>query len=163
MKRLYILRHAQAMPAATAGDHARDLTPAGHDQAIQLGKIMRQRGYAPDIVLCSDALRTRATLTGLSLATDAIHYSRDIYHAGLNDLMTMLCGIEDRFGAALLIGHNPVAHELAVTLADDSSAEFLDRLAVSYPPATLTVYECPVEKWSALRQTKNFIMDVITP
>ena len=52
--RLVIVRHAEAGPGTP--DELRTLTPAGRDQARELGRRLRDEGLEPDAVLSSPLL-----------------------------------------------------------------------------------------------------------
>ena len=58
---LWIIRHGKAEdPAASAGAD-RALVARGRDQSRRLGRLVRQAGALPSIVLCSPMLRARQT------------------------------------------------------------------------------------------------------
>ena len=62
MKRLYLLRHAKAVPAEPAlDDHARELTVRGMHDAGAMGRYIRKNGFEPELLLASTAARTRQT------------------------------------------------------------------------------------------------------
>jgi phosphohistidine phosphatase SixA len=50
MKRLYLLRHAQAEPSHIQGDHARNLTDTGRIDALNVGVYMAEMKYTPDMI-----------------------------------------------------------------------------------------------------------------
>jgi len=51
MKRLYLLRHAQANHGGTS-DKLRSLTTQGHSDAASMGAVMARQNYVPDYILC---------------------------------------------------------------------------------------------------------------
>ena len=60
MKRLILTRHAKSSwDDPLTPDHDRPLNDRGKAAAADLGQWLASRGYIPDEVLCSDALRTR--------------------------------------------------------------------------------------------------------
>ncbi|WP_258933580.1 histidine phosphatase family protein [Nesterenkonia pannonica] len=61
MKKLLVLRHAEAGMSLSGGDHSRDLTARGEEEARQVGRLLLEHSYWPDAVLVSDAMRTRQT------------------------------------------------------------------------------------------------------
>ena len=66
MKRLILTRHAKSSwDDPLTPDHDRDLNDRGKAAAADLGQWLSSRGYVPDEVLCSDALRTRKTFSGI--------------------------------------------------------------------------------------------------
>jgi phosphohistidine phosphatase len=61
---LYVLRHAKAERAAPDGDDAsRPLAQKGQRDARRLGRWMRDRGIAPDLVATSALARAQETAT----------------------------------------------------------------------------------------------------
>ena len=62
MKRLILTRHAKSSwDDPLMSDHDRPLNERGKAAAADLGQWLASRGYVPSEVLCSDAVRTRAT------------------------------------------------------------------------------------------------------
>ena len=63
--RLILIRHAKSSWANPGqGDHARPLNPRGRRAATAIGGWLADKGYVPDLILCSDAQRTRETTAG---------------------------------------------------------------------------------------------------
>ena len=63
MLKLFILRHAKASrPDYPDDDYERPLTKGGAIDAAKVGKYLKRKKLRPDLVLCSGAVRTRATL-----------------------------------------------------------------------------------------------------
>ena len=61
MKRLLVFRHAKAGPHDVAHDKERALIDRGRNDAALMGRAMGDKGYLPDLVLCSSAKRTMET------------------------------------------------------------------------------------------------------
>jgi phosphohistidine phosphatase len=159
MKTLFILRHAEALSDTGGGDINRSLSERGFYQARMLGQAMHDRAYLPAFTFCSSALRTRQTFEGLNetlrIANNA--FDKIIYHGVMDDLLRAAQNFDDGFSSALIVGHNPVIHELALRLLMDAPA----RLLHGYPPATLTAISCPVNIWADLRLDRNALIEVL--
>lgn len=158
MKRLLILRHAQAMGTETGGtDKTRKLSPNGVKDAQALGHLMIKEGLTPDLILCSAATRTRETLDGVmeSLEGGKIEYLDRLYNADFDVLLNAIHEAADDVETLLLVAHNPGIHALAARLAADDGSAAVDRLSMSYAPATLTVLDCDVEAWSDIKPYEN--------
>ncbi len=87
---LVIMRHAKAAQAAHLADVDRPLTPRGHADATAAGPWLSRRGYAPSLVLCSPARRTRETWQGVALGlieAPPVRYDRHLYVATVRDLL----------------------------------------------------------------------------
>ncbi len=168
MKRLYLLRHAQAMPIVPGGtDIERPLTPQGREDAAMLGKTMAQRGFTPGHILCSEARRTRETLEGLTQTFGAALpqpiFSRAIYEAGRGGLLDTLHNAPENAGSILLIGHNPAIYELAVLLGHHATGSAGGRLAQGYAPGTLTAFDIPAEHWGTLDPEEAQLLALTSP
>jgi phosphohistidine phosphatase len=138
MKFVTLIRHAKAgsEDAATA-DHERPLTARGHAEARALGA--RLADLAPDLALCSTALRATQTLrdaeAGSGLAVPA-EFDRRLYLAPPSYLLDCLTRLPDDAKAVWIVGHNPGLHELvrmlcARTAAMTGSSEAFERFPTS--------------------------------
>ncbi|KAL5537732.1 hypothetical protein UlMin_043498 [Ulmus minor] len=62
-RRLILLRHAESSwEDRSLRDHDRPLSKAGKDDAVKVAQKLQQSGWIPQLILSSDALRTRETL-----------------------------------------------------------------------------------------------------
>ena len=69
VKRLIIMRHAEADWGLN--DFDRPLTKRGHEQAAAAGAWLAARGYIPEQIMSSSALRTRQTTTWVAAGLGA--------------------------------------------------------------------------------------------
>ncbi len=161
MKQLYIIRHAQTLPAEGGDDKARKLTPNGLADAKALGKMMTHKNYKPDFVLCSPATRTRETLTGVLESFDdtPTEFPDDIYNGGAGDLLHILQQQDTEPQNILLVGHVPGVYELTALLAGTGATSLLSKLSQGYKPGTLSVLSCPCESWADIQPAENELID----
>jgi phosphohistidine phosphatase len=120
---LVLLRHAKAANPEGRPDLDRPLTQRGHADAAAAGAWLEQRGYTPDVVICSPARRTRQTWHGVALALPAgaqVSYPDEAYTADARELLEL---VRAAGGAAtvLLIGHNPAMSALSCLLDPDGA------------------------------------------
>jgi phosphohistidine phosphatase len=153
MHQLILLRHAKAVPDAGA-DHERALTDQGRRAAETVGRRMREAGLIPDVVLVSSARRTQQTLEGLQNAGlwddwPNVDTLPGLYMAGIAQLIDFARAIPETVRSALIIGHNPGLHELALKLAGSASGAAQARLANDYPTAALAEFMIP-SAWRSL-------------
>ena len=84
LRRLILMRHAESpWEGVQLPDHQRPLGERGHQQATRTGSVLAARGWIPDIVLSSDATRTRETFAGLSQAFEKkvdVRFLSSFYH-----------------------------------------------------------------------------------
>ena len=162
MKLLYLLRHAKSSwddPALA--DRDRPLAPRGVRAARQLAKHARREGIAPDVVLCSPALRARRTLElvepGLGGQPDVL-VAEELYGASAEDLLDRLRRLPDAVGSAMLVGHNPGLQELALTLAPSA-----EQLRDSLPTGALATISVADETWSQLQPGHAELLSLVVP
>ena len=147
MHQLILLRHGQASPESGGiSDHERKLTEAGTRAVNAIGQAMRQAGLAPDVVLVSTSQRTQQTFSALEAQGvweewPNIDSLPALYMATKTQLRDMLRDLPETVRSALVIGHNPGLHELALALAEtDPVKPEQALLAQGYPTATLAEF-----------------------
>lgn len=164
MKTLFLLRHAQAAPTGSKSDKERKLTPTGTNDALMLGRRMRQKNYHPDLVLCSTAQRTKETLNALEQSIEIVStlYISTLYEGGKSEMFQTIQKTDDHVDALMIVAHNPSIHAMALMLAREDSPA-LDRLSLGYHPGTLSVFSCPCTSWAAIKPGENMLIDVLGP
>ncbi|MEE8622537.1 MAG: histidine phosphatase family protein [Alphaproteobacteria bacterium] len=158
MKVLYLLRHAKSSGQRPGSkDYDRPLTDEGRDGASKLGRRMRSRGFIPERILCSGALRARETLdliaAGLGKDIPA-EIDRRLYAANAEQLLRRLQKLDETIGSVLVIGHNPTLQSLAADLAGAGKRagkrKDIERLGVEFPAASLAVFTISGSSWQDL-------------
>ena len=152
MHTLHLLRHAKSSWADEGlPDHDRPLAPRGVKNAKRMAEHLRTVEMAPDLVLCSTALRTRQTLelVAPALADAPIELADDLYGASLEALLERLRRLPDSVGTVLVIAHNPGLEDLALHLA--APGPIRDELAVKFPTGALASLEIGQGSWADLR------------
>jgi phosphohistidine phosphatase len=154
MRRLFLFRHAEAVHSSKYSDRERPLTPAGRDKAARVGAFLAETRQRIDLVLISDAVRTRETWD-LARAeygeTPQIRTDKKLYHAERRDLMAMARDLPDEIEAAMIIGHNPAFAEFAAQFVGSGERDALARLALGFPPGGLAIFDIDIEEWRKLR------------
>ena len=171
MKRLFLLRHAKAVPAEAGGDdHARVLSPRGEADAARMGHAMAEKGYAPERVWCSPAARTRQTWTLVAEALAArprVMFRDEIYLATQGALLTLVQKAPAGVQTLLLVGHNPGFETLALTLSrdDGGKAERALRQALreKFPTTALAVLDLEIAQWADAAPGAGMLADLLTP
>jgi phosphohistidine phosphatase len=162
MKRLILTRHAKSSwDDPLTPDHDRPLNERGKAAAADLGQWLASRGYVPDEVLCSDALRTRKTFSGIAPAlpgAPVLELKPALYHAGPDVMLAVLRHATGR--TVMMIGHNP------------GIAEFAGRL-VAHPPVNLEFGRYPtgatlvvdflVDAWADVGFGQGVTVDFVIP
>lgn len=169
MLTLALLRHAKSSwDNPGQDDFERPLNERGIKAAPYAGKALAETGIQPGIVLCSSAARTRETL---ALAEPAMKFTRTpkivvedkLYLATPLELLEALHDIPDKQQCALVIGHNPGLHDLAVNLAAYGGAQALESLSVRFPTAAFVVLRIDRPRWSEVRPGDGELQVFWTP
>jgi phosphohistidine phosphatase len=160
VKRLYILRHAKSSwddPGLV--DHDRPLAPRGEKAGARIAEHLQEERIAPELVLCSTALRARQTLAALLpvLGGDVeIHLEEALYEAGVYELLERLRAVGEGVESVLVIGHNPTLHALALGLT--ARGEELERFPTG-ALATVTL----TGAWADLGEGAGELRDLFLP
>ena len=114
--RLIVMRHAKAGELPGGPDFERALRPRGQRDSAAAGQWLAERGFLPDLVICSAARRTRQTWqhVGPELGGDPEFTAEQrLYQADAEDLVEIIRETPAAVGTLLYIGHNPAASGLA--------------------------------------------------
>jgi phosphohistidine phosphatase SixA len=110
-RRLIVLRHAKSSwDTEAATDHDRPLNKRGRRDAQRIGKRISKLSWVPEVVFSSDSRRTRETWERMKESFDGIgdaNFTRDLYHAGIGAVRTVLATVPDTVKTVMVIGHNP--------------------------------------------------------
>ena len=153
MKRIFLARHAQALPAENGDDFSRKLSPKGLSDAFALGQNIKKLDLIPDHILCSSALRTQETCKEILKGLEHnIHteFLKSIYNAGPGELFNLIQNANPTAHNLLVVAHNPTIYELAVKLASKGPEQHFHRLSQGYAPASLSVFETNIDDWKKL-------------
>ena len=165
MHALHLLRHAKSSwTDDELDDHDRPLSKRGRRDAEAIARHFDEAGAAADLVLSSTAARARATLEPLldRLKPRRILIDRDLYLAPGAKLLEHLRGAGEGAGTALLVGHNPGLHELALLLAAPDSPVKLPPLSGKFPTGALASYRFASE-WRRLKPRAATLVAYVTP
>ncbi|UXM96209.1 histidine phosphatase family protein [Bartonella sp. HY329] len=139
LQRIFLLRHAEAMPAQKGQtDFDRCLSAQGLHQAANIGTIIGQDYQRPAKVLLSPSKRTSQTVETLQLFDQSdLIFIDDLYDGGPQDYLNTVKN-HSQYESVLLVGHNPSIFALLQFLAAPKSKI---KLPYSYPTAGLAVLD----------------------
>ncbi|MDX2141920.1 MAG: histidine phosphatase family protein [Rhodospirillaceae bacterium] len=152
-KVLHLLRHAKAELGRTDGeDHTRALAARGRKAIKHMGEAIKIADLKVGRVFCSTARRTRETFDALrhDLGNPPVSYRDRLYMAACDDLMRFIQGLPDDTDAAMIVGHNPGLHDVALTVtgrAGRGQAKGLNRLRTKFPTGALCTLTFDVPSW----------------
>ena len=155
---LYVLRHAKAEEAAPGGgDHARALKRRGRKAAQLVGRLLTNLAEAPDLVLCSSAVRARETAEQAREAGrwDApLELCALLYEASEPTLLAQLATVEAKFERVLLVGHQPA---LSLLIAELTGSE------PDFPAGALARVDFERAHWRELEPRSGHLAWLVTP
>lgn len=153
LRTLYVLRHCKSSwDDESINDIDRPLNKRGERDAQRLAEHFRDEGIGPEWVLCSPAVRARATLAMVAATLPKKHsvsIDDGLYGATAAELRAIVTQIPDSVSAALVIGHNPGLANLVCELADDQ---------LDFPTAALATFE--MKDWTG---AKAALRALVTP
>jgi phosphohistidine phosphatase len=146
MKNLLLMRHAKSSwKDASLPDHQRPLNKRGKRDAPLMGEFLQEQGIALDAILCSTAVRAKATVEGFLQAytfEGDLVYIDDLYHAVPEMIIAHLMQLPDSVDSAMVIAHNPGLDDFLDTVCDEH--EHMSTACVAY-------IEFSVDRWAELR------------
>jgi phosphohistidine phosphatase len=162
--RLWMLRHAKSSwEDDRLDDVDRPLAPRGIRAADAMATYINGASIRPDLVLCSPALRARQTLDHVrsALGEPEVAIDPELYTFDAQPLLVRVRDIPDTVGSAMIVGHNPAFHELAVMLA--ATGDALTELAAKYPTGSLAGLDMDAPSWSQVMPGGAVLTRFVTP
>jgi phosphohistidine phosphatase len=148
--RLILTRHAKSgWDDPDLEDFYRPLTERGRRSATAIGRWLWEKGYRPDLILCSAAERTRATLD-LILAEWPerleVSYRQALYHASARGIHDVVAGTDAQ--TVMVVGHNPGIGTLACCMV----AKRPDHPDFGrYPTGATAILDFKAEEWRSIK------------
>jgi phosphohistidine phosphatase len=134
---VYLLRHAKSSwDEPKLLDQERPLAKRGRKAVALLREHFHESGIAPDLVLCSSAVRAIQTLEGVREGLPPgtrVEIEAGLYAAGAASLLGRLRRLPEKVGSVMLVGHNPGIGDLAVELTGGGEPGARAALEAKYP------------------------------
>jgi phosphohistidine phosphatase len=146
MKTLALVRHAKSSWADPGvADHDRPLNHRGRRDAPAMGRLLRDRGFAPDAILSSTAVRAMATATAiageLGFDVDEVVPVPSLYASSPTTMLAVVGELGDELSTAMLVAHDPGMSELVQQYAPDIE---------HMPTCAVAEFTFDVESWLEL-------------
>jgi phosphohistidine phosphatase len=157
-KTLILMRHAKSSWSHTGlDDHDRPLNKRGRRSAAALGEWLREHDWLPDQVICSDAVRTKETFSGLKLTVKP-EFTADLYRVTANQMLRVLASASG--DCVLMLGHNPAIAGFAGQLVDEAPdhPRFFD-----YPTGATLVVQFDIDDWARIAWRGGQVMEFVVP
>jgi len=153
MKTLLLMRHAKSSwKDDSLDDFDRGLSGRGKKDSPRMGELLKEEGLLPDYLVTSSARRARKTADQVALASGfrgECRLTEELYLAGPDKILEVICQTPDTCQRLLVIGHNP------------GLEEFLERHLGTYTPlatAALAHLEIAIDAWQALLPETRFVL-----
>ena len=165
-RRLFLLRHAKAVPPAGRDDFQRELAPRGRADAARVGLRLAADERPPQVAFHSGAARAEQTAAiALQALSAGIEAREDplIYEASLATLERLVRRLPDAFASILLVGHNPGFGELAVALCGRGDFRAQAMMAKKFPTAGLAVIDFSAPSWADATPGAGTLQEFLSP
>lgn len=131
------MRHAKTEGNNPGGDHARELTPRGVQDAQEAGKLLATLGL--EYALVSTSTRTRQTFAALGLDIP-VEFQQALYSDGTETMLQRISETDDAVTGLLVVGHAPTIPGLSAQLSYASAPKEADDLQCWFPTAALAEF-----------------------
>lgn len=163
MRTLVLLRHAKSSwDAPVESDFERPLAPRGERDAPRMGKVLKQSGLSIDRVVSSTAARARRTAelaAAASRCQKVLEFDDAVYHASVDELLSVLKGLSDKDDTVMLVGHNPGFEDLLCTLCGSPRS----RARIRVPTAALACIELEIANWRDIAAGRGTLLWMAVP
>lgn len=171
MKQLIVLRHAKTEPGGGAKrDIDRVLLDRGRRDAAAMAYYFKTQGHGCDLVLCSNAARTRETLSifqPIACAAAPVEVRSDLYLAEANEMLALMRDLDDDVQSVLFVCHNPGAAEFVQMMCHPPlNAREEDRhrrMRAKFSTCSLAVISLEADHWQGARIQKGELADFMRP
>ncbi len=167
MRTVSLYRHAKSSwDDPSLEDFDRDLSKRGRASAPRMGAYIREAGLTPDLVLSSQAVRTRETFRltfGDADGAPEMRLEQRLYLACASTMLDMLRGLPDEVGHVMILGHNPGLHALALDLFSRGEPAAVNPICRKFPTCGLAVIDVESSSWHALAVGDGYLRIFITP
>jgi phosphohistidine phosphatase len=157
VKTLLMMRHGKSdWQAGYARDHDRPLNDRGIESAKVMGRVLTDRGLAPDHVISSSAVRAEITARLAAEAggwQGAIAIDPVLYGASPHEVIHVAAHAPD-VGRLMLVGHQPT---WAATVYELTGKD------IEMKTASVAVIESQIESWHELFDGMGQLVETLYP
>ncbi|HKQ45761.1 MAG TPA: histidine phosphatase family protein [Rhizomicrobium sp.] len=169
MKRLFLLRHAKAVPAESGiEDFERTLMLSGMQDAGAMARYLSKSDYAVELILCSAAARTVQTAELVLQQLECeIEYRDALYLAEPAKIVAAIRGAPATVSALMVVGHNPGLEACAALLAREpvrrKERARHEALEEKFPTCALAILGFDVGRWRDVMPGTGKLVDFVRP
>lgn len=150
MKTLYLLRHAKSSwDQPELLDHERPLNKRGKADAPKMGKWLSENMPPPQLILCSDSARTKATIAPVmqawQLPPECLQYKSELFHSSPETLLWLVQSCNNEIDCLMLVGHNPGFTDFSNSLCAEFRTE-------NIPTGGFVAFTFDIQKWEDVKE-----------
>jgi phosphohistidine phosphatase len=117
MKTMYLVRHAKSdWDDPSIRDFDRPLNKRGKNNAPAMGKLLKQQGIIPELVITSTAMRAKTTAelvtAEIGIKPDKMVYEKELYLASAQEIFLLIKETPPEYNSVMIVAHNPGITEL---------------------------------------------------
>lgn len=158
MKTMLVLRHAKSSwNHAELADHDRPLNKRGMRAAPRMGRLLIEQDLAPDLILCSTAVRARTTAELVADECDSrppIDYLPSLYGAEPHAYLEAAGEADREAKIVMVVGHNPGIELLVAAVTG---------VRERMPTAAVAHIEFDVDSWEEVPDARGRLVSVWRP
>lgn len=152
MKRLILIRHAKSdWSQEGLTDHERTLNVRGKRDIPIMASILIRKYPTPDIILCSDAVRTKETIEGiikLGFKYKELVYSHKLYLTSVEKIEMELSTLPSHVETVMLCGHNPGLSDFLITMCNTGDIR-------GFPTLGTALMVLNIDEWTDIFSAKG--------
>jgi len=146
MKKLILVRHAKSSWEYDVIDHERPLKKRGYDDANLVAEYLKKEKLNIDLVLSSDAVRTKTTanvfIENLDIDSTKLHLDHQLYDFSGENFIKTIKSCDDTVNTLMVFGHNH-----AITwFVNTYGSQLIDNV----PTSGVVVVCFNIKKWNEL-------------
>lgn len=148
MKKLILIRHAKSSWKHDVIDHERPLNERGINDAHLISNKLLNDKLRVDLVVCSDAVRTKTTAhiftLNLGINQDIVEYDHDLYDFQGANLIKGIKNCDNSINNLMVFGHNHAITHFVNTYG----SEFIDNV----PTSGVVIIKFEIDNWLDLNK-----------
>lgn len=160
-KQLLLVRHGKSdWGNSHLSDFDRPLNPRGHRNAPEMANRILQKGWVPDLMVSSPALRAITTARHFAQVwykspDHQILQEPSIYEAGTTTLLEVVNNLDNKYNRVVIFGHNPGFTDLANYLSNAN--------IYNIPTCGTVLIEFPANNWAEVSHFNGTLLEFDYP
>lgn len=158
VKTIVLVRHGEAEPTSGGKtDFDRNITPKGHKDILQLGKVIEAQQVVPQLIVASPYLRTQQTAEILrdAFKLDTVVSEQALTsETGMEETIELIYRSTKKYDRALFVGHEPNISAVAVSLCQGGG-----RNVLGMAPGSAVI----LQFWQEVEKGKGTLIGFVRP